>query len=433
MIVKTSSAALAFLASSAVIVPGVAFGQATGAGEPAAGEPVARSEMSASAGSQQSLLRSKYENFTLKVGGALQFRYIAEWTDNEGRPSAGFPSRDTVNQGFEVARTRIDFSGQAGDPSQRYMINVAIDNLGTTSVLDLFFEKDYDTSYGKWTTTVGQFKIPVWYEWAVSERTLPFVERSLVDGRFQGLYGQGISLAWMASDARTRVIGQWTDGLRSGNINTRNARGNQYALTGRFDHMINGEFKSPTEYRDLTAFKGEEKHFRVGAAVHWQDGDPNVGGVNSPNGAVDNGTEILQWSVDAQYGVDGMTLYGAFIAQYLNGPDTLANSTEYGLMLQGGYFIKEDVELLARFEYGNLDGGQGSNTANAANDELYVVTVGANYFIIPSTHALKWTNDIGYSLNGVNAGWNGTFRGYTPDNAGEDYHVTFRSQLQVLF
>ena len=72
-----------------------------------------------------------------------------------------------------------------------------------------------------------------------------------------------------------------------------------------------------------------------------------------------------------------------------------------------------------QYEYGQLEG---------ADDDLSVVTFGANYYINDN---VKWTTDFGYALNGVGAGWNLADTGWNTSSDSGEYLV--RTQLQVQF
>lgn len=428
--------------SAALIAAALSAGAGVARAEEERRLSLTSAEVLADASDQPSVLTSKYENFTLKIGGAIQFRYIAEVVDDEANDTL----ESSYNGGFEITRTRIDFGGQAGDPSQTYFINTAINGSGTTSVLDLFFRKSFEYDAGKAHVKVGQFKLPIWYEWAVSERQLQFVERSLLDARFSSIYSQGIELGWLDASKKFRTLVTFSDGLRSANDAN---LGTQWAFSARADLMLQGTHSEADAYNDFTAFRNENASFRIGASGHYQDGGTLAGRAANNSAAASrfvNDTQITQWSVDAQWQNAGWNLFAAGIGNHTRfGPRSVTSgstttsfasgtSDEYGLLIQGGYFVTDDVELIARYEYGNLDNGFGVNTA--VNDELNVITGGVNYFLISNSHALKWTTDIGYSPDEVNSGWGGggsTGKGYTGDPTSADFHIVARTQLQVLF
>ena len=91
---------------------------------------------------------------------------------------------------------------------------------------------------------------------------------------------------------------------------------------------------------------------------------------------------------------------------------TDATSTEldqYGIVISGGYFVREDIELYTLYEWGTLD--------IASHSDLSVLTVGfTKYF---NKHNLKWQNDIGYGFNPVSSGWEVDSAGWRADAPGE--------------
>jgi hypothetical protein len=96
---------------------------------------------------------------------------------------------------------------------------------------------------------------------------------------------------------------------------------------------------------------------------------------------------------------------------------------QYGLVLRGGFFISDDMEVYAMYEWGDLDVDGVEN--------LSVATVGVTRFF--NGHSLKWQNDIGYGFNSVASAWAVDSAGWRPDASDEDGQVVIRSQFQLLF
>jgi hypothetical protein len=92
----------------------------------------------------------------------------------------------------------------------------------------------------------------------------------------------------------------------------------------------------------------------------------------------------------------------------------------YGAVVQGGYYLTDDWEAFARYEWGDND------APTAAN--LSVLTAGANYYI--EGHSLKWTTDIGVGFGAVAGTWASVGANWRASESGE---VVIRSQFQLLF
>ncbi len=358
-------------------------------------------------------LASDDGSFRLNVKGQLQLRFVASLQDN----TADGTSDDTV-YGFENTRTRFSFGGHVIDPSWTYFIWAGWTGNGSSLLLDAWVQKDLGNG---WSIRAGQFKLPTWQEWTVSETRQQFVERSVLDARFSQLYAQGVMASYAADNLRAHVA--FSDGLRSWNNPFNEAAGNtlgydnatEYALTGRVEWLLGGDWSNAA---DFNGFRGDEATYVVGGGIHYQRDE-------SGNAAVGDETELIEFNLDGNFQFDGANVFAAFVWRSLD-DDVAIDRDEMGFLIQGGYFLTDDLELIARYEYGDLDGAGG-----AAGDDLSVLTLGATRFW--ARHALKWTTDVGIAFDPVDAAWNGGSRGFRADADGEDGQVVIRSQLQLLF
>jgi len=121
------------------------------------------------------------------------------------------------------------------------------------------------------------------------------------------------------------------------------------------------------------------------------------------------------------------------------GGQNSANS--YGVVIQGGYFITDAVELFARWEWMST---QDNN--NVASDNVTfntpvnsfvnnIGTVGANWYLSKN---VKWTTDFGVSWNPVTFqtglfGQNIAGADYRTEGSAGGGQIVFRRQLQLLF
>jgi hypothetical protein len=64
----------------------------------------------------------------------------------------------------------------------------------------------------------------------------------------------------------------------------------------------------------------------------------------------------------------------------------------YGFTLQGGVFVSDDVELVARYEDGDAD-------TNAATNDFSTLTFGANWYMAQNTAKLGF--NFGYAFDWV--------------------------------
>jgi phosphate-selective porin len=96
--------------------------------------------------------------------------------------------------------------------------------------------------------------------------------------------------------------------------------------------------------------------------------------------------------------------------------------------IQGGYFVMEDVEAFARYEYMDFDL---QNQINPKTARFSGFTLGSNWFLTP---AVKLTADWTYNFDSLAAGgFQSNGIGLRPDRSGEVGQWALRGQLQLLF
>jgi hypothetical protein len=118
-------------------------------------------------------------NFGLKLNGQIQFRHIMNSQDD------GAPGIDANTRAFELARTKLAFTGHAGDWMFRISGNfgqVAQEGGPTAGTEGDFRLEDawlgYDFGNG-WSVYMGQGKVPLQREWLVHSSNQLAVERSI--------------------------------------------------------------------------------------------------------------------------------------------------------------------------------------------------------------------------------------------------------------
>lgn len=354
----------------------------------------------------------------LRVLGQIEFRYLASVRDDLPAGSEDFA------HGFENTRVRLGVQGHITDPSLSYFVWYAFGPGGPGFLLDAWVKKTFDNGV---FVQAGQFKLPITREWLVSETRQQFVERSLTDARFAAIYGQGVQAGWLGEDVR--LYASFTDGLRSFN---RALKGTQYAVSGRAELKA---FGSWADYTEFESQREDEPLLVFGVAGHFQDGgvigDGATVGFGSPD-IYTNDTRITQWTADVNWGVGGANLFAAVIynreERGAQGPLPFQTLDQIGVVVQGGVFVTDNTELMARYEWGDLDG---EASTLGGEDTLSVLTVGVNRFL--AGHAVKLTVDAGYGFEGIDAAWRGAGRGYLPDAAGADGQFVLRAQVNVLF
>ncbi len=331
--------------------------------------------------------------FRLNFKGLLQTRYV--YSHQENGPD------DDDRGGFEIARTRFSFSGHVIDPSWQFMIWTGHHCDGGTLLLDAWIKKVLDDN---WSVTAGQFKVPFWREYLVSETKQQFVARSLLK-KFSGGYTQGVKVDFTNDQIHATVA--FTDG--ADNLNDPwHTEDTDVALTGRLEWLVFGPRK---QYADFESWRGEERMLVLGGAIHYQEGE---------SGTTTDETDIVRWTFDGSLELGGANLFAAVVGDHTDNGTT---ADRIGALVQGGVFVTDDVELMARYEWADLD--------QAVDDTLSVMTVGVNYYF--ARHAARWSLDVGYAFEPISDTIDSSFAGYRLDAPGESGQVVVRTQMQLAF
>ncbi len=366
-------------------------------------------------------LASADGNYLLKIMGLVQFRYVLSTSDSAFDARDSDPDTvgvqptdldDTVG-GFEMRRARFYFKGHVVDPSWQYFLHFQVSRAdGDAVLLDAWVKKQVNENL---SIMIGQLKVPVWREWMISGAKQPFVERSLVHHEFSGLYTQGVAGVWRQDN--WQVLLSANDG--AGKTDTAWSTADQEVLgvSARGDVVLEGAWSQHSEF---IGWPGEERFIALGAAVHYQQGE---------YGTATDEAEVLRWAADAHYKEDGKTVFVAIVGNHISEVAGTPDMDQYGVIVQGGLFVLDDTELVARYEWGDLDA--------AGIEDLSVLTVGINHYM--KRHGLKLMSDVGYSFNalntvdGVGVSWISDSPGWRADTAGTDGQMVIRGQIQLAF
>ena len=363
-------------------------------------------------------LASPDGNFSLKVGGQIQIR----WVMNNAK------DKNTL-YGFENRRTKLDFSGNVFSKDWTYRIrNNFSAEFGESDLEFAYVQKAMDNGM---SIRVGQFRAPWLREVLVDSSMQLAAERSIVAQLFSQGYSQGIQ--WGMESDSFRINAGFFDGIGGATnfdnrgYNSRNttwsASPTNYSFAGRADFKLSGDW---SQFDDFSSFKGEEAGMMAGVAVLYQRSNGN--GFFGQNGPT-NGNKVFGITGDFTWDFGGASLFASGV-WVQNKPKNGDKTSPWGVTVQGGYFVTEDAELFGRYEFLNYNiknaGGQNVDKYNG-------VTFGVNYFF---AKGVKFTTDFSWnlkSLSGANsfAALNGA--GFRVDNVGADNQWALRAQLQLLF
>lgn len=402
-----------------------------------AGSRVSLQEAGATAGRRDKFFISSADgNFNLNLYGYVQMRYAFDH-----QPSTiglgGDGSTDTW--GASVRRVKMYFEGHVVDPTWKYKIEMVSSQGSAASFDDLYIEKKLADGLDLRT---GQFKVPFMRETLISDSVTELTDRSGLEGFFSAGRAAGVQLAWETE--QLRLTGGFFNGfeVKSGYFNSGSMRNiawdstkiAQYAFAARAEWKPVGKW---SQFKDTTGWRTDGTGLMIGVAGEVEKKDNTqgtAGGATNPF--------VVAATADVSVEFAGANLLSYFVYRQVN-PETagLANSNQWGFLIQGGYFLSDSVEAVVRYEYGDADTNPNDNAPALTmlnNGYAYdsALTFGINWYISGQKVKLAW--DIGYAFDGVGAFANapsafladGTSAGGEFNQSGQ---VLTRFQLQVMW
>lgn len=399
----------------------------------------------------------RYAPMPLTASILLQTRYTVNFRQN---PSPFDDSRlDTI--GFSIPRAQVrldanianeqllahvtfDFGDAEGHRGRGTGAEAVPPGEGSPQLREAWVQYNFAGEQTGYYLKAGQFRSLLVHEDAVAPEHQLAVERSVVNGFFGTGVTQGAALGFVGPNYAWEV--SLNDGVRfSGHREAVNSAfdselESDFALSARFDWKLAGDWG---RFADFTSWRGDEPAARVGAGLHWErQGDTNPG--TSDPDYLTGGTKDMSnllWTIDASYETDGWHAFVAYVGTRLEWefPAITLLFVHHGLVAQAGMFLSDDVEVFARYDGILLD----PTLVNGfGGDQKYhqFLTVGANWYLTPMSHAAKFQVDFTGALepSGVlNAGVGDTV--FFPDPTvtgllgGTNHEWMLRAQLQLLF
>lgn len=351
------------------------------------------------------------DNWVLRPGAQLQFRYVANWREDVAQ--GGGTTDDEIESGFEVARMKLMLEGTAVTRDLTYLFQWETDSEGGGMFLEDAWARWMFSD--QWGVRMGQFKDPVHHEELTRSGRQLAVDRSLVNELLGGGvtgWTQGASLIYggYAKDNPVNVEVALTDGLGEQNTNFTDHRFD-FGVAGRFEYKAMGDWRS---YRDFTAAGNKEDLLVIGVGGDWsQSGD----------GDVFLGTVDVQYENSGGLGVYGAVLVDNVDEQFTGGDST----TDWGALVQAGYLLNPSVELFGRYDIASFDQNQTTD-----EDTFHEITVGMNYFLGTdgsALHRAKFTVDVSWLPNGSPRAISGIG---VLDNNDAGNEIVIRGQFQLL-
>lgn len=316
-------------------------------------------------------------DFSMKLNGLLQPRYVLNFSDND--------TGDDDEAGFVIRRAELYLSGNAIDPKLTYMFAGGFDR-ATGSFQTVFAYLNYQLDKS-WSLRAGGFKGPFMVEELTAASRQQAIERSLVTSLFTMGYTEGVHVQY--AKERVAVTTMFHDGSNA--LDTDFMSDNtDFGIAGRVEWFSHG---APKQFADFNGWLDSEPALRLGAAIDYEKAER--GGAALP--------DVFKYTLDATYKTPGWSLLLVGAGKHLEEPDG-ETIDQYAVEAQAAVFVVPDkVELYTRYEHvwtGGLFG-----TAPAIDDGLDLATLGVNCFF--HHHAAKLTLDVGYLFEAVPGGVSG--------------------------
>lgn len=345
-------------------------------------------------------VRSKDDLFRLNIGIYTQARFDVNWLDAP-------PGEDDVESGFYLNRTRIFFEGHY-TPDFNYHFRFQFDDEDEFSTVAAFLQYNAQEA---WNVRAGlQFMAMTREDWQWAEDTLT-TEFSAFDSAFA--IGTSLGVQGNHQSRRDRFWLGLGNGTFGGKKDFPDNEASDVAITGRWEHQFLGTDWSVWD--DLVGRRGRSRGILLGLAAGYQEADAS--------GTADDGAQVTG---DLSLNGDGYQVMAA-ISYTWHDPSTGGAFHNWGVLLQGGYFLSEHVQVYGQY---NLV-APGDEPGNLETFDS--ITAGINYFPFLWTNRWKFSAEVGHLFSAINdtivdpsasLGW------LPSDEVGQTY---FRLQAQFGF
>lgn len=342
----------------------------------------------------------------LSVYGFFQTRYNMNFRDED---SAG--SQGDFTHGFQMRRTRVGAKGTIWDKNLSFNIIGEFSRTdGTFGLLDAVGMYKWDNG---WAVRWGQYKTNHLREENISDTNILAVDRSIVNNFFTQARSQGVGVTY--TQEQFRFFLDFTDGL--GTLNTDFTSGTEadYAFTARGEFRWgDGDWK---RFDESASWRGNKYGGMVGLGAHYQDGGETGGTAD---------TSIAQVTADVSLEGDGWNAFAAGVWRNTDMGGGGSSTDDFGLIVQGGYLVTEQIEPFIRYDAVFADDANG--------DDFHTLTGGVNYYISPNSTAVRLSGDVQYFFD--NEGASAIVSPTTGSNLladTEDGQFAVRVQMQVMF
>jgi len=344
---------------------------------------------------------AKDSSFSVKFAPRIQVRYNANW-DHDG------DTYGSAEYNFLVRRARLKFDGYAFSPKLVYKIELGLSNRDISGanqfnrntpryILDAVIKWNFFENFVLWA---GQTKLPGNVERVVSSGNLQFIDRSILNSRFNIDRDMGIQLrhsATLGGDffIREKIAISQGEGR---NITQGNEGGLQY--TARLELLPFGKFQSKGDYSQSDLKREPTPKLMLAATYDYnQDAVKTRSNLGSYMFLSDGSlyeTDQTTIFVDAMFKYKGFSFAGEYANRDADNPVAVESDGSptgdivlvgNSINLQAAYLFKNNYEIAGRFTTADYD-----EITGRSMEEQY--TLGVSKYVVG--HKLKVQSDFTY-------------------------------------
>lgn len=347
-------------------------------------------------------------SWSMKMAIRFQSLYAGEWNVND---SAGIGPGSSE---FLIRRARLKFGGFVHSPKIQYKIELGLSNkdLGKVDsrtneaprmILDAVIKWNF---YKNLTLWGGQTKLPGNRERVISSANLQFVDRSLLNSRFNIDRDMGFQLRNHHIIGQNFIIREMISCAQGEGRNLVQDNLGGYQWTGRVEFLPFGKFKSKGDYKGGDTKREGKPKLSIAASYDYNDrAVKDRSNQGSYMQYVDKwGNEgyfmanVNTIFVDAMFKYKGFSIMAEYAdrqsdkeLQEILGADSVVYSgkvyTGNGLNFQLGYVMKNNWEFASRYT-------QINPAATAGKDSHTQYTFAVSKYVVG--HNLKVQTDVSY-------------------------------------
>lgn len=274
------------------------------------------------------------------------------------------PETKDYQDNLLIRRFRLKFDGFVYSPKLVYKVEIGVSNRDIGGVSDftngaarLLLDAVLKWNFaGNFTLWFGQTKLPGNRERVISSQKLQFVDRSLLNSRFNLDRDIGVQLHHHHSFGKVVIREKFSISKGEGrDITVRNKHGNDY--TARVEILPFGNFSKKGDYFESDLAREPSPKLALGASY-----DYNVGAERSRGQLgswLDESRDLKTFFFDAMYKYNGFSAMGEYADRQTKGSavvvtDSIGTVTQAfytGKALNGqmAYLFKNNVEIAGRY------------------------------------------------------------------------------------